>query len=347
MKTKFIVLVSLLASACTFQVEVLNTPTPESPASLLVPPATPVPSVSTDLSATPPPLPTLSATNTPLSAPSVSPSASAAPIQFGPNGTYVDVIDSIPAEKGKTYSVNAMKGQVMSVAFHLNEDSPWTYITMRITGADGAVLCAGDCEFWRGILPETEQYFLIVTPAAEAVDFTMRVAINPPGVATQFFPYENMYRNASFSYTDMFAPAFFPAAQVTRIQPELTLQFIDTQSYAGTNLSEAYFLFGSSTDAQIVSTCTQTVSFGGPESVVGNVTINGVSFTKSEGNGVGAGNIYEQTYFRTAHNDTCYEITYFIHYTNIGNYEPGTTKEFDHAALIQKFDQILSTLVLK
>ncbi len=343
----------LVASACTFQVDVLDTPIPPQPTSIaIVPsPATPTTLVNQDPSATPLPLPTINipntATNTPLPASVVNPGVSVSPIQFGPNGTYADVLDSIMAGKSKTYSVRAMKGQMMSISFHQNDESEWAYITMRIIGADDSLLCASDCQYWRDVLPTTEDYFVTVTPAADALDFMMRVAINPPGAATQSFLYENKYRNASLSYTDLFAPAFFPSAQVSKIKPELVLQFIDTQSYTGTNLNEAYFLFGSSTDPQIISTCTQSASLGGPETIVGDVTINGVSFTKSEGSGVGAGNIYEQTYYRTVHNETCYEITYFIHYGEIGNYVSGTVKEFDRAALMQKFDQILSTLVLK
>jgi hypothetical protein len=352
MRIKLLSCILLLTAGCTFQVDVLDTPAPTQLASTaIVPsPATPTSIVSPDVSATPPPTNTLSATdtatNTSLPAPEANPGVSASPIQFGPNGTYVDVLDSIMAGQSKTYSIRAMKGQVMSISFHQNDESEWTYITMRIVGADNLVLCASDCQFWRGVLPATDEYFVTVTPAAEALDFVMRVAINPPGAATQSFRYENKYRNASLSYNDLFAPAFFPGAPVYKIQPELVLQFMDTQSYASTNLIEAYFLFGSSTDAQIVSTCLQPVSFGGPETVLGDVTINGVSFIRSEGSGVGAGNIYEQTYYRAAHNGTCYELIYFIHYGNIGNYEPGTIKEFDHAALIEKFDQILSTLML-
>ncbi len=353
MKTKLISLFLLFTTACTFQVDVLDTPVPPQPTSIAIvsSPATPTAPVNQDVSVTPLPLPTISipntATNTPLPARVVNPGVSASPIQFGPNGTYADVIDSIRAGKSKTYSVKAMKGQMMSVSIHQNEESEWTYITVLIVGADGSSLCANDCQFWRGVLPVTEDYFVTVTASADALNFMMRVAINPPGAATQSFVYENKYKNASLSYTDLFAPAFFPSAQVYKIKPELVLQFIDTQSYTGTNLNEAYFLFGSSSDPQIVSTCTQLLSFGGPETVIGEVTINGVSFTKSHASGVGAGNIYEQTYYRTVYNGTCYEITYFIHYANIGNYAPGTVKEFDHTALIQKFDQILSTLVRK
>jgi len=348
MKIKLIPLIVVLATACTFQVDILDTPVPsQATASAIVPaPETAAPTISDDVSATSSPIPTLSATNTSQPASVANPGISASPIQFGPNGTYVDILDSIPAGKSKTYSVRAMKGQVMSVSFHQNDESEWTSIPMQIIGADQTVLCADVCEFWRGVLPATEEYFVTVTPAADAIDFLMRVAINPPGAATQSFLYANKYESASLTYTDMFAPALFPVAQVSRIQPELALRFIDTQFYANTNLFEAYFLFGSSTDAQAVSTCTQTASLGGPETGNGDVTINGVSFTKSVGGGVGAGNIYEQTYYRTVHNGICYEITYFFHYGNIGNFDPGSVKEFDHTALIQKFDQILSTLTL-
>jgi hypothetical protein len=351
MRKKLLPLLLLLTAACTFQVEVLNTPVAAQPSSTTVIPssatATPIISREVAATATPAPNPTLSATNTSVSSPVISPPDSVSPIRFGPNGTYADVLDSIHAGKSKTYSINAAKGQIMSVSIRQNDESEWTYITMRIIGADDSLLCADDCQFWRGVLPATEEYFVTVTTTADALDFMMRVAINPPGEVTQSFLYENLYRNASLTYTDLFAPAFFPGAQVSKIKPELVLQLIDTQSYANTNLFEAYFLFGSSTDAQALSTCTQPASLAGPETVIGDVTINGASFTKSEGGGVGAGNIYEQTYYRSMHNGACYEITYFIHYGNIGNYDPGKVKEFDRAALLQKLDQILSTLVLE
>jgi hypothetical protein len=240
-----------------------------------------------------------------------------------------------------------MKGQVMSVSVHQNEQTQWTYMIVTVVGEDGTRLCTADCQFWRGVLPSTQNYLVTVTASADAPDFVLRVAINPPDAATQSIVYVNIYRNALFSYTDLFAPAFFPNAQVSKIKPELALQFIDTQFYSNSNLVEAYFLFGSSTDSQIVSTCTQPVSFGAPEELVGDVTINGVSFAKSQAVGVGAGNVYEQTYYRAVHNDTCYEITYFVHYGNIGNYSPETVKEFDHDALIQRFDEILNTITFK
>lgn len=353
MKTKLTLLLLLFTAACTFQVQVLTTPTPDSTEAVLVPYTTATQSVNTEVLAT--------ATNTPLPLPTVAlPSLTAVPpasltdqnaapvpIHFGPNGTYADVIDTIVAGRSKTYSIHALKGQTMSVSVHQNEQATWTYLIVTVVGGDKKPICATDCQFWRGVLPATQDYLVTLSAPSDATDFTLRVAVDPPGTTTQSFLYENKYRNASFSYTDLFAPAFYPGAQVTRIKPELSLQFIDTDSYINTNLNEAYFLFGSSTDAQIVSECTQPLSFGGPESIVGNVTINGVPFTKSQGGGVAAGNIYEQTYYRTVYNGTCYEITYFIHYGNIGNYQPGTVHEFDHDALIKDFDQILSTVTLQ
>ncbi len=349
MKSNLLLLLLLFTTACTFQVQVFDTPTPQPTAMAIIPPlATPTALFNLVPSATSMPLSTVSAqelaTNTPLPAQAANPGTSASPIQFGPNGTYADVVDSLAAGKSKTYSVRALKGQVMSVSMHQNEQTDWTYMVVMVVGEDGTRLCATDCQFWRGVLPSTQNYLVTVTTSSDAPDFVLRVAINPPGAATQSIVYENKYRNASFSYIDLFAPAFFPGAQVSKIKPELALQFIDTQSYVNTNLVEAYFLFGSSTDSQDVSTCTQPGTFGEPEKVIGDVTINGVSFTKSEGGGVGAGNIYEQTYYRAVHNGTCYEITYYVHYGNIGNYDPGTVKEFDHDALIRNFDGILNTI---
>jgi len=39
-------------------------------------------------------------------------------------------------------------------------------------------------------------------------------------------------------------------------------------------------------------------------------------------------------------------VRYFIHSTNIGNYDPGTIKAFDQAALVARFDAIRKTLRL-
>jgi hypothetical protein len=346
MRLKLLTLFLIFAiSACTFQVDVIETPTPGGVA-LPIESSTPTLVPTSDNSSTPTLVPSISVTNTALPEGGL---GSIFPIHFAPNGTYVDVLDSVKSGVGggRMYSISAMKGQIMSVSFHQNDEAEWTSITVQIKGADKSVLCAGDCPFWRGVLPATQDYYVIVTSAADASDFVMRVAINPPDAATQSFLYENKYRNATLSYIDVFAPASLQGAPMYRIPPELTLQYIDTQSYADTNLIEAYLLFGSSTDSQVVATCTEPVILDAAETVVGEVTLNGVSFTKTESSGVGAGNVYEQTHYRASRNGTCFEFTYYIHYGNIGNHDPSTVTEFDQEALLQSFDEVLSTFTLR
>jgi hypothetical protein len=220
---------------------------------------------------------------------------------------------------------------------------------LQIQGKDGTVLCPKkdeSCSFWRGPLPSTQEYRIKVN-AQQSGAFGMRVAIDPPGTFSQTFDYADPQGRFTLSYSDEFAPAYYNGGEITKIAPAFSLQYIDTQQLTTTNLGEVYFLVGVSTDPQIVSTCIQPASLGGPESILGNSTVNGIDFTKSEATGVGAGNIYEQVYHRTVHNGSCYEITYFVHYGNIGNYPPGSVSEFDRTALYQQLDEIFSSMTLE
>jgi len=346
-----IVLVITFLSACSFNVEVGTTDTPTVVTQPATQTSTATPIIQI-LPATETPLPPPTFTFTPEVPPLQPVTGGASVIHFEPGGTYVDVIDSIAGGSSKNYSVAASQGQVMSVSIRQSSEGDWVYVPMQVKGQDGAILCPPkinmECTFWRGTLPSTQTYLITLSPVNDVTDFTMRVAINPPGQATQDFLFEDMYRQASFTYTDEFAPVHPPGAEVSKTQPELSLNFIDTSFYLNTNLSEAYFLFGSSRDASAVQTCTQPVSLGGYENIIGDVMINGVTFTKSQGGGVAAGNIYEQTYYRAAYQGSCYEVTFFIHYGNIGAYDPGLgVKEFDRAGLMQKFESILSSLVIK
>ncbi len=330
-------------SACSFQVETVTPP----------PPATNPPAASTAV-ISPSDIP-------PLTTPVLTPVASSTPlqenagvyaIQFAPGGTYVDVMDSIPVGSSRTYSINAMKGQVMSISIRLGAFSGWTVIPMKIVGADGTTLCPSkeflSCYFWRGVLPATQDYFVTLAPEVDVTDFAIRVAIDPPGTTSQSFPYLSSDQALSFSYTDEFAPVLFPELYISKFTPELALQFIDSKSLDDTNLIEAYFLFGSSNDPGLVKSCTQPVSLGGEETVTGEVNVNGVSFTRSESAGLGAGNIYEETYYRTVKDGYCYEVTFLMHSANIGNYAPDSgIREFDRDLLTRKMEGILSTLVIK
>jgi hypothetical protein len=133
----------------------------------------------------------------------------------------------------------------------------------------------------------------------------------------------------------------------TKSTPLFTLAFIDPSFYfPTTNLSEAYLILTATTDPAIVSTCTQP-STQVAETVTGQETVNGYTFTRSEFNGVAAGNIYAQISYRTVWDNKCFEVIFLIHSTNIGNYNPGTVVAFDQAALLKKFEAVLDTFSAK
>ena len=355
MKQKLIVLLFLFTSACSFNVQVItpepstsvngsNSQTAVSPADATATLAPATASASASPTDTPPSIPEFTASPSPRN-------LGTFPIRFNENGTYADVTDTILAGTSKTYSIRALQGQGMSVSIRQSAERDWTYIPIKVGGADGSNICPQadrECTFWRGALPKTQDYLVTVTPASDAIDFVLRVAVNPPGATTQGFEYTSKNQQATLSYSDEFAPVRFPGAEIYKIVPELALQFIDTDSYTDTNLTEAYFLFGASDRSDVVDTCLEPISQGGPEEVIRAVSINGIPFVRSKAGGVAAGNIYEQTYYRTAYQGVCYEITFFVHYGNIGAYAPDSgVKEFDAAGLNDKFEDILSTLIIK
>ena len=273
-------------------------------------------------------------------------------IKFKANGTYVDITDTIALGANKTYSINAMKGQIMSISILPQiPDGSWGYIPMQIQGADGSILCPQvpdyECMFWRGALPATQDYLVTLTPNGDVPQFVMRVAINPPGKASQSFQYTNPVTGLSLTYPDTFAPALPPVGNY-KTNPELALHFIDSNLYDKTNLSEVYLFLTSTSAAQAVATCTDpNPNGGGPEQLIGNEVVNGFDFVHSTADGAGAGNYYQQEIYRMVNKNICYEVIYFIHYTNIGNYTPGTVTEFDSNAIMQSLGDIFDTFKIK
>jgi hypothetical protein len=273
-------------------------------------------------------------------------------IQFAANGTYTDIEDSIELGSSKTYSINAMKGQIMSISVLPQiPDGGWGYIPMQIEGADGTLLCPqsvdSECMFWRGALPSSQDYYVTLTPNGDVPQFVMRVAVNPPGKDTQYFQYNNPATGLSLTYPDTFAPAI-PVVDNYKTNPELALQFIDSEVFDKTNLSEVYLFISSTSDSQVVATCTEPNQSGGaPEQIIGNEVINGFTFVHSTAEGAGAGNYYVQEIYRMVNDNVCHEVIYFIHYTNISNYPPDTVTEFDSDALMQKLNDVFSTFTIK
>ncbi len=325
MKKILILFTVLFVSGCTFQV---NTLEPQSTEALIVSTPTAI-SISTStleavtptLTPTQPPTPTDTASAVPPITTGPSDVSTIVPIVFVPNATYQTVVGNLADGSSQNYSLNAMGGQIMSISIFPTDPNFQGSFQLQVKGKDGTVLCPTpnrDCTFWRGALPSSQEYLAKVTAQGGGA-YNMRVAIDPPGTVNQTFNYTDPQGRFSLSYPDDFAPALYRGAQVTRNPPDLTLQDIDTQQFTSTNLGEVYFLLDVSDDPQQVANCTQPLNFDQPETQLGESTINGITYTKSQGGGVGAGNIYEQIYYRAAHNGSCYEIAYFVHYGNIGN----------------------------
>jgi membrane-bound inhibitor of C-type lysozyme len=76
------------------------------------------------------------------------------------------------------------------------------------------------------------------------------------------------------------------------------------------------------------------------------ITDGGFSYSVAEMSGAGAGNFYEEKVWAIPGSSPCIAVRYFIHSTNIGNYTPGTIKEFDKQALINQFDKIRGSLII-
>ncbi len=111
-----------------------------------------------------------------------------------------------------------------------------------------------------------------------------------------------------------------------------------------TNFSEAKFSVSKNNSKEALGGCYLLIN--GEESF-GFVDINGVSFLKNTLGDAGAGNFYETTSYRTVYNESCFNISYLIHYTNIGAYssEQGI-KEFDKNLIIGILEKVVQSVRL-
>lgn len=335
-KTLYLLFVFLFVFACslpgTGQESMTEEVVPTQVADIAPPSATPLPTL-------PPPSPSFTAI------PTLAPEATITPmplpqqvlpsnvIRFAPGGTYADVQDNVASGAVRTYLLAAAKGQVMSVSVNGG------YFPLQVQGQDGTVLCPvqnEECVFWRGTLPLSQDYYITVKSGGDQSNFILRVAVNPPGQSVQQFAYQNSSSGISLRYPDTFAPAL-PVVGNYKTEPELSLRYIDTKAFEKTNLSESYLFVSSTKKPDIVATCTEpNQNAGAPEQLIGTEAVNGYTFTHFTSEGAGAGNYYQQEIYRTVQNNTCYEVIYYIHSTNAGNYEPGTVTEFDRNAVLNE-----------
>lgn len=119
---------------------------------------------------------------------------------------------------------------------------------------------------------------------------------------------------------------------------------IASSTTTGTNLSS--FDTGVSVEMLPNTVACSAELFLGEGAEVSQVTDNDTEYSVGEFSGAGAGNFYEEKVWALPGTNPCVGVRYFIHSTNIHNYDPGTVAEFDRAALLSQFDAIRRTLTI-
>src|SRR5581483_5872549 len=110
----------------------------------------------------------------------------------------------------------------------------------------------------------------------------------------------------------------------------------------GTNLSDdSYVAIEELSDIE----CSPS-AFIDPASQESEATIGNNTYTVSSNTGAAAGNIYEETVHVMQKENRCYDVRYFIHSSNIGNYPAGAVTAFDRKKLIASFDELAGSLVI-
>ncbi len=111
-----------------------------------------------------------------------------------------------------------------------------------------------------------------------------------------------------------------------------------------TNFSDATLTIGSSRDASALQNCLNPGPITNPGDSTSTKTVNGIQFLVYHFTGVGAGNYYETTDYRTTHNGQCYSVEYTIHSAQIENYPASyNLRPFDDATVTAVLDRIVST----
>lgn len=67
-------------------------------------------------------------------------------------------------------------------------------------------------------------------------------------------------------------------------------------------------------------------------------------FSMASSTGAAAGKRYENAVYVQKDTDPCIAVRYFIRFESIGNYPPGTVREFDEQALLTEFNAIRRSL---
>ncbi|MDO8260730.1 MAG: hypothetical protein Q7T50_04520 [Candidatus Magasanikbacteria bacterium] len=172
-------------------------------------------------------------------------------------------------------------------------------------------------------------------------DFSLNIKIFDSNMPSEY--YEKTKYGLSFSYpseeivSDNDQNQFLTKNILNRID-------LSANNFIGTNLGEASFIVGVTSNKAILNICLES---GIGEEQQANRIINGIDYSVFKSSEAGAGNRFQTLSFRTIKNDRCYEAVEFMHWGDINNYPVGTVKEFDQALIQAKLDKILETLIIE
>ncbi len=76
-------------------------------------------------------------------------------------------------------------------------------------------------------------------------------------------------------------------------------------------------------------------------------TDNGTTYSVASAAGAGAGNRYGETVYAIPGTSPCIAVRYFIHHMVFENYPAGTVRQFDKQAILDQFDAICRTLIIR
>jgi hypothetical protein len=111
----------------------------------------------------------------------------------------------------------------------------------------------------------------------------------------------------------------------------------------GTNFQAAAFSVNRIKQAMTASECLRVPE---PPPHVGTShteAINGVKFGITETDGVATGNLIDGYAYRTFHGNRCYELDIRIAFSNPGNADPGSVKNFARKAVYRSLKRALDT----
>ena len=155
--------------------------------------------------------------------------------------------------------------------------------------------------------------------------------------------YVNEEYGFSLRYPDSFSPMPDTALPMAAMEDAIAgFRLVDGRYYDGTNLDEAAVIVAARKGVPSLSRCLQLGMAGLPSGRSWHRRMMGATvFYRRVLHDAGAGNLYKLIDYRTLHGGTCYTLTLFIHWGNIGAFTPGAVSPFDEGAVLRELERVL------